>query len=129
MLGLDYASSDDEAVEDRERENERAGREDETASTVTARPSEVSSVARQKLPSAADALAGTSGGASLTQVAGTKRPAPTPLLNPRQGHQKDPKSIGKVNTLLPPQLRGRANVATQDLEALGIRTKKPTRDR
>jgi len=127
MLGLDYSSSEDDADEERERDNAQA-RRDETPSTVTARPSETPSVARPKIPSAADAFAAASGGASPARGAGTKRPAPTPLLNPRQGHQKDPKSIGKVNTLLPPQLRGRANVSTQDLEALGIRTKKPTRN-
>ena len=63
-------------------------------------------------------------------VTGVKRRAPggqfplpsVPQKSGRAGQQRN--VSGKpVNTLLPPQLRGRANNATQDLEALGFKPK------
>ena len=101
------------------------------------------------LPSASDLLGATGSGGvgSMTQhysmpgapggqaqngaaVTGVKRRAPggqfplpsVPQKSGRAGQQRN--VSGKpVNTLLPPQLRGRANNATQDLEALGFKRK------
>ena len=50
----------------------------------------------------------------MQPLAGTKRAASKPIFNPRQTQQKVFQATKKVNTLLPPQLRGRANEPTQD---------------
>ena len=66
---------------------------------------------------------------SGTAVTGVKRPAsgqfPLPSVPQKSGRGGQQRNVsGKpVNTLLPPQLRGRANNATQDLEALGFKRK------
>lgn len=124
MLGLDYSSSDDDE-EVREDESEGENRKGKsTASPVKIEAKNEAPKATISLPSASAAFAG---GGGAKESTGMKRPAPAPLMNPRQGQHKNPNSIGKVNTLLPPQLRGRSNVVTQDLEALGFRKKTPTK--
>ena len=133
-LGLDYSSSE-ENERDAPEAVENTGRtaEEERPST-TAAPKVESAINSLQLPSASALFAGDAStvaafakeaAAPAAQRPSGKRPAPTPILNPRQGRQSHPTSVGKVNTLLPPQLRGRANHATQDLEGLGLREPKP----
>jgi len=131
-LGLDYSSSDDDRDEPSEATNARQTIEDKPSTTTMGTHSETSVpvLSGFVLPTAAAMFDG--GDAAVTTRPSVKRLAPTPAVNPRLGRQVHPASIGKkVNTLLPPQLRGRANQATQDLEGLGLRepkTKAP-RDR
>lgn len=131
MLGLDYSSSDDDADTD-VAEGVGKGVAEEDQSAV---PAVKSVKPTGGLPSAAAMfsneaetvereLSSTRAVAGPPTTIGTKRTAPTPALNPRPAQQKYSKSLGKINTLLPPQLKGRANKPTQDLEAFGIRTKK-----
>lgn len=126
MLGLNYSSSDDEG------EREDAGRESEGQErdyrAVSGTRSPVKEPAERTLPSAANIFSRTESGptthvGTVQPLSGTKRPASKPIFNPRQSQQKVSQATKKFNTLLPPQLRGRANEPTQDLEALGIRRK------
>jgi hypothetical protein len=133
-LGLDYSSSEEDERDAPEAvENTGRTAKEERPSTTLA-PKVASVVNSMYLPSASALFAGDAStvaafakeaAAPAAQRPSGKRPAPTPILNPRQGRQSHPTSVGKVNTLLPPQLRGRANHATQDLEGLGLREPKP----
>jgi hypothetical protein len=144
MLGLDYSSSSEEEEEEREQEESVHQLQVEVPDKMHASTSNDSVEDEKKsklvLPSAADMFAGgcadglaRKGSVSVSAtkpspvLSGSKRPAPSPILNPRQGQQKNPSSIGKHNSLLPPQLRGRANTPTTDLEGLGLRVAPPSR--
>ena len=133
MLGLNYYSSSDE-----EEEREDPGRESEAQErdnrAVSGARSPVQERTERTLPSATNIFSRTESGpttciGTMQPLAGTKRAASKPIFNPRQTQQKVFQATKKVNTLLPPQLRGRANEPTQDLEALGIRRKPTQRKR
>jgi len=141
MLGLDYSSSEEEEEERKQEESVRqlpVEVPDKTHASTSNASVEDEKKRTPALPSAADIFASgcsdglaRKGSVSATNpslvLSGSKRPAPSPILNPRQGQQKNPSSIGKHNSLLPPQLRGRANTPTTDLEGLGLRTAPPSR--
>jgi hypothetical protein len=132
MLGLDYSSSDDETGTD---VAEGVGK-DVAVDERCAAPAVKSATPTEALPSAAAMFSNDAetvglelssrGVAGATSMVGTKRAAPTPVLNTRPVQQKYSKSFVRINTLLPPQLKGRANKPTQDLEGIGIQTKKKT---
>ena len=132
MLGLNYSSSDDEEErEDPGRESEAQERDNRAVSGAR---SPVQERTERTLPSATNIFSRTESGpttciGTMQPLAGTKRAASKPIFNPRQTQQKVFQATKKVNTLLPPQLRGRANEPTQDLEALGIRRKPTQRKR
>jgi len=69
------------------------------------------------------------------QAVGTKRPAsgsfPISDVAHKSGRGGQHKHVSArpVNTLLPPQLRGRSNNTTQDLEGMGLKSKKPSAPR
>ena len=143
MLGLDYSSSEEEEEEEQRKQEESVHQlqvevPDKTHASTSNASVEDEKKSKLVLPSAADVFAGgcsdglaRKGSVSATKpspvLSGSKRPPPSPILNPRQGQQKNPSSIGKHNSLLPPQLRGRANTPTTDLEGLGLRVTPPSR--
>ena len=75
------------------------------------------------------------GPAGGVQAVGTKRPAsgsfPISDVAHKSGRGGQHKHVSArpVNTLLPPQLRGRSNNTTQDLEGMGLKSKKPSAPR
>ena len=98
-------------------------------------PSTSAAATHSRLPSAAAMLESSgkgvgSAGSSFSQVgtgAGTKRPAsgsfPIPDVKSKSGRsgQQTHAHAKTTSTLLPPQLRGRSNNATQDLEGMGLK--------
>ena len=131
-LGLDYSSSEDEGDAPEDDESTKRVVEEERPSTLVA-PETEHPGSSFTLPSASALFAGDASSVAAyakgtaepsAQRPSSKRPAPTPILNPRPAQKMNIKPVGKLNTLLPPQLRGRANHATQDLEGLGLREPK-----
>ena len=150
MLGLvaDYGSSDEEEQQ-QEQQPQQQGRqqqgprapsqpaERDTLAAGAPAPGGLPSAAALFGEGAAAAAAAAAGPAPMqATVAGAKRskpesrPLPNPLAGPPGGSAKVPRSGGAASApagrpppgvLLPPQLRGRANVATEDLGSIFTR--------